>query len=555
MRALISRSLLLALFSVGCAWSAEPVDFDRFRYRGQDRIFEPALPPGHFRNPILAGFHPDPSITRAGDRYYLVHSTFAFFPGIPVFESRDLVQWKQVGSVIDRADQLDYRGLGVSRGVFAPSIEFHDGIFYVFNTAVDNGGNFLVTATDPAGPWSDPIWLRDIDGIDPSLFVDRDGNAYVLNNGPPEGTPRYEGHRAIWMQSFDLATKQPFGPRRVLIDGGVEPASNPIWIEGPHIYRHEGWYYLTCAEGGTGPQHSQVVLRSREVWGPYQPYSGNPILTQRDLDSSRADPITNAGHADLVQMDDGSWWATFLSSRTYGEGHYNTGRETFLLPVTWRDGWPHILPAHTPIPTMLPAPAALRGAAEQAPLSGNFQWVDEFDTTELDAAWLALRGPASRFAEAQTRPGWLRLHPQSDAIDGPGTPAFLGRRQQHLNFEAEVTRAAPAQAGTSAGLLAFQNETHWYFLGLRSVDSSLQVFLSKRAGAAEVRIAEAAVAAVGSVKLRVMGEKADYRFAYDLGEGWLPIGAAQDGRILSTDVAGGFVGAVIGPHVRQEDQP
>ena len=525
------------------------VQFEDFRYRGMDAMFDQPLPAGHFRNPILAGFYPDPSITRAGDRYYLVHSTFAWFPGIPVFESRDLVHWTQIGSVIHRPDQLDYRGLGVSRGVFAPTIEFHDGTWDVFNTAVDNGGNFLVTASDPAGPWSDPIWLKDIDGIDPSLFVDEDGQGYVLNNGPPEGEPRYDGHRAIWLQAFDLASMQPTGPRKVLIDGGVEPSANPIWIEGPHLYQRNGWYYLVCAEGGTGPQHSQVVLRSREIWGPYEPYAHNPILTQRDLDPDRPFPITNAGHADLVIGPDGQWWASFLSSRTYGEGHYNTGRETYLLPVRWDNDWPHILPAHTPIPTILPAPAGTVDA-DQGPLSGNFSWVDQFDGPALDRAWISLRGPASDWASLDVEAGRLSLTPTDDPITGKGQPAFLARRQQHLRFEAELGLMVPTSPAVEAGLLAFQNETHWYYFAASKGAEGLLLSLRKRVGEHSEVVAETVLAELDTLRLRVSGDHADYQFSYEAGDGWQPLGDVQDGRILGTDVAGGFVGATLGPYVR-----
>lgn len=246
------------------------VAFDWFDYRGDDAVFATPLPAGHYRNPVLAGFYPDPSVTRVGERYYLVNSTFAYFPAIPVFESTDLVHWTQIGNVVERREQLNYDGLGVSRGMFAASIRHHDGRFYVVGTSVDSGGNFIASASNPAGPWSPLTWLPSIDGIDPSLFFDTDGSAYLLNNGPPEGTPLYEGHRAIWMQRFDLATNQPTGPRKVLLNGGVDLASKPIWIEGPHLYQRDGWYYLSCAEGGTGPQHSQVVLRSRNVWGRMQ---------------------------------------------------------------------------------------------------------------------------------------------------------------------------------------------------------------------------------------------------------------------------------------------
>ncbi|MCE4352262.1 family 43 glycosylhydrolase, partial [Xanthomonas hortorum pv. cynarae] len=163
-------------------------------------------------------------------------------PAIPVFESTDLVHWTQIGNVVERREQLNYDGLGVSRGMFAASIRHHDGRFYVVGTSVDSGGNFIASASNPAGPWSPLTWLPGIDGIDPSLFFDTDGSAYLLNNGPPEGTPLYEGHRAIWMQRFDLASNQPIGPRKVLLNGGVDLASKPIWIEGPHLYQRDGWY-------------------------------------------------------------------------------------------------------------------------------------------------------------------------------------------------------------------------------------------------------------------------------------------------------------------------
>ncbi|HEX8263185.1 MAG TPA: glycoside hydrolase family 43 protein, partial [Allosphingosinicella sp.] len=280
----------VALLIAGCASvpdapaGAPTARFERFDYRGADPSDSLPAGAGDYRNPILKGFYPDPSLTRVGDDYYLVTSTFSYFPGIPVFHSRDLVGWTQIGNAIDRPGQLDFARLGLSRGVFAPTIEHRDGTFYILNTCVDCGGNFVITATDPAGPWSDPVWLPDLEGgIDPSLFFDEDGSVWILNNGPPEGPPLYEGHRAIWIQRFDAAAKKTFGPRKVLVNGGVDLSKKPIWIEGPHILRKDGFYYLLAAEGGTAEGHSQVVLRSRRPDGPYSAYPGNPILTQRDL--------------------------------------------------------------------------------------------------------------------------------------------------------------------------------------------------------------------------------------------------------------------------------
>ena len=548
---------LSIVFGSSALAQAEPVAFDWFEYTGRDTAFEQPLPPGSYRNPILAGFYPDPSVARAGDRFYLVNSTFAYFPGIPVFESADLVHWRHIGNVIDRRSQLDFDGLGISRGVFAPTIEFHDGTFYVLNTAVDSGGNYFVTASDPAGPWSDPVWLPGIDGIDPSFFFDDDGKVYILNNGPPAREPLYDGHRAIWIQEFDLGAKRPVGERKVLVDGGVDITTRPIWIEGPHIYAKDGWYYLVCAEGGTGPDHSQVVLRSRSVWGPYDPFEGNPILTQRDLPPDRPKPITNAGHADLVQAPDGSWWATFLATRTYEDIHYNTGRETFLLPVTWRDGWPVILENGEAIPYVAPGPRFIERDSQVPPTTGNFTWRDDFDSEKQDPAWLQVRVPKTSWFDLERREGWLSVEPSAASLDTLGNPAFLARRQQHLGFDAVTAFEVPLPSGVAAGMAAFQSEQYWYFLGARQTGSGLKLFLEKSTAGTVETIAVATVARRGlaqSLRMKITGDERSYSFYYDAdGTGWTALRLKDDGRILSTEVAGGFVGAVVGVHARVED--
>jgi len=357
------------------------------------------------------------------------------------------------------------------------------------------------------------------------------------------------------MQQIDLAAFTPVGPRKVLIDGGVEPAKNPIWIEGPHVYKHDGWYYLSDAEGGTGPQHSQVVLRSRQVWGPYLPYAGNPILTQRDLPDDRPLPITNAGHADLVEGPDGTWWAVFLASRNYQTRHYNTGRETYLLPVQWRDGWPVILPAGQTIPYAVKAPSWMQGDAAQAPSTGNFIDRDGFDAPTLGTGWVQVRVPKQAWADLSLRPGALAVHPLTENLDTLRNPAFLGRRQQHLRFEASTDMTRPA-AGVAAGLAAFQNEEYWYFLGVRSLGGDrVAIFLEARDGSGVTRtLATREVTAATSLRLKIAGDEGRYAFAFDTDErrGWQTLAADVDGTVLSTDRAGGFVGALLGPFARDE---
>jgi alpha-N-arabinofuranosidase len=549
-----------AALLAGCSSLPEPAPapagaaaFDWFHYEGDDRLPEPG--PAEYRNPILQGFYPDPSITRVGDDFYLVTSTFSWFPGIPIFHSRDLVSWRQIGNAIHRPDQLDFGRLGLSRGVFAPAIEHHRGTFYILNTCVDCGGNFLITATDPAGPWSDPVWLPDLEGaIDPSLFFDEDGRSWIVNNGPPEGAPLYEGHRAIWIQEYDAASKRTTGPRRVLVNGGIDITQRPIWIEGPHIIRKDGFYYLIAAEGGTAVGHSQVVLRSERVTGPYVPGPRNPILTQRDLPPDRPRPITSAGHADFVRLDNGQWWATFLAVRSYADDYYNTGRETFLMPVVWEDGWPRITAPREAIPYSHARPALPRQLAPPVPTSGPFAHREDFNGGRLPFHWMMPRNPRERWYELDD--GRLVLRARAVGLGENGNPSFLARRQQHINASATtVIRFAPLRDGEEAGLAAFQSEEFWYFLALAMENGRQILKLERRAGpgdpAGGIAIASipSPVPAGAPLWLRAEARGPVYRFSYAVREGeWRTLFDHADGTILSTRTAGGFVGAVFGVH-------
>jgi alpha-N-arabinofuranosidase len=548
------------MLAAGCATAPAPergsisAEFDWFAYQGSDPSDRLPLAEGEYRNPILKGFYPDPSITRAGDDYYLISSTFAFFPGIPIFHSRDLVSWTQIGNAIDRPDQLDFKRLGLSRGVFAPSIEAHGGIFYILNTCVDCGGNFLITASDAAGPWSDPVWLPELEGgIDPSLFFDEDGSAWILNNGPPVGTPLYDGHRAIWIQRFDAEAKKTVGERKLLIDGGVDISKKPIWIEGPHIFRKDGYYYLIAAEGGTAEGHSQVVLRSRSVTGPYVAHAGNPILTQRDLPRDRPRPITSAGHADFVETAAGEWWASFLAVRPYEGDYYNTGRETFLLPVRWEGGWPRITAPGEAIPYVRARPRLPARPAPAVPTSGAFAVRDEFDGPKLPPYWMMMRNPRERWYALDG--GSLRLDPRPVGLGDLGNPSFLARRQQHIDASASTRLRFSPLEGEKAGLAALQSDEYWYLLSVALEGGRRIVKLERRAGpdqpASGVTLASAPLGQ-GSGKpvyLRIEARADKYDFSYALREGeWQPLLSGADGRLLSTKSAGGFVGATFGLH-------
>ena len=525
--------------------------FDWFEYSGADSVFTTLHPgPDDYVNPILAGFYPDPSITRAGSDYYLVASSFAYFPGVPIFHSTDLVSWTQIGSVLDRPSQLNLDSAGVTRGIFAPALSYHEGTFYMITTLIDRGGNFFVTAKNPAGPWSDPVWLREIDGIDPSFFFDRDGRAYVVNNGPPIGTPLYEGHRAIWIQEFDVASQKLVGPRSVIVNGGVDLAKHPIWIEAPHMLQVDGHYYLICAEGGTAYEHSEVVFRSESPRGPFVPYAGNPILTQRHLDRTRPFPITTTGHADFVETQNGDWWAVFLGVRPYQGLHYNNGRETYMLPVHWKDGWPTILEGTATVPYVHARPTLPRAAAPAIATSGNFTVRDEFDAATLAPYWELLRTPRDTWYALAESPGSLTIRPRHEDIGGRGQPAFIGRRQQHEVASASVKmHFNPQHDGDKAGLVALQNERHYLFLGVARVNGEERFLVEERDGAEPRVVASLPFCAVQFepffLEMRARGSR--YDFLAGCSPSSLAVVARDvDGTVLSTEHAGGFVGVMLG---------
>lgn len=383
-------ALILASGLAAIAAHAGEARFGYFAYTGKSQesaLVKPA--PTQFVNPVVSGYAPDPSIVRVGADYYLVTSSFVHFPGLPIYHSTDLVTWRQIGNAIDRPSQVDFSGMKVSSGLMAPAISYHDGLFYIVCT---NRKNFVITAKDPAGPWSDPTFFE-FDGIDPALFWDDDGKAYIVNNGAPGSEALYPGHRSIWLQEFDPATKTMTGPRREIINGGADLSAKPFWTEAPHLIRKDGYYYLIAAQGGTGDQHSEVVFRSRAIGGPYENYAGNPILTQRDLPEDRSYAVGTAGHADFVQTQDGEWWSVFLATRNYGPDLYNIGRETFLLPVTWKDGWPVILEQGKPVPYLAERPKLPPAPRPGQPLSGDYAYVDDFTGHKLGFGWMSVAFP------------------------------------------------------------------------------------------------------------------------------------------------------------------
>jgi len=500
-------------------------------------------------NPILTGFYPDPSVIQVGTDYYLVNSTFSYFPGIPVFHSKDLKNWKQIGNVIHRPSQMDFMGEQLTRGLFAPAISYHNGTYYVTCTDIDHDGNFVVTAKNPAGPWSDPVRVPQVRGIDPSMFFDEDNKAYIIyNSDPPKRKSLYPGHRTIRIYEIDPATLKVIGEEKQLVNGGVDLSKKPVWIEAPHIMKRNGWYYLYAAEGGTSVNHTEVVFRSKSVWGPFVPYENNPILTQRGLPDDRKDPITSAGHAQFVDGPDGKTYAIFLAVRPYEGNFYNTGRETFIAPVEWKNDWPIINPDSKEIKYEYTVNYEEVKQKDALPQAGNFEYTLTFEKT-LDPALLFMRTiDSSSFSLSKKSGLTMKLKPET--ILEKGNPSFIGKRQQHLYCTTEVEiDFSPKSEKEKAGLTIFQDESHFYFIS-KSVENGKPVIQLFKSGADKKSMELLAGMPVTDVskpvKLRITAEGDSYSFHFSKGSTWQLLKDKVDAKFLSTQVAGGFIGCLFG---------
>lgn len=527
--------------------------FDYFNYKGEDDFYasNPLLEADNFYNPVLPGWYSDPSICTNGEGdYFLVTSTFAYFPGVPIFHSKDLVNWKQIGHVLNRPSQLvNMEGQEVSGGIFAPAIEYnpHNKTYYMITTNV-GAGNFFVKTQDPFGEWSDPVMLPSIIGIDPSFFFDEDGKAYIVNNDDaPNNKPEYDGHRTIRIQEFDVKTDSTVGPRKVIVNKGARPEDKPIWIEGPHMYKINGKYLLMAAEGGTAGWHSEVVFGGDSPMGKFTPWENNPILTQRYLEPERPNPITSAGHADLIQSKEGDWWAFFLACRPINNMFENLGRETFMIPVKWsEDGYPYMTQKDDQIPMILQCKGIKR---DSIVTFGNFEMDDDFDGTSLQDTWMTLRTPAKDLYSLTKTPGYLTLKCVNVSATEKKTPAFVCRRIQHHKFECSTRMLFdPSDDGEQAGLLLFKDERHQYFMSVGLKGADKQIALYQVGEQHDNLLASKNISNdIKAIKLKVVSNGTHYDFYYSLQEEpWNLLCKNVDAKYLSTAVAGGFTGTTIG---------
>ncbi len=528
-------------------------EFSKFIYQGKDRVYqENPLKEGEFYNPILQGCYPDPSICRKGNDYYLVTSTFAMFPGVPIFHSTDLVNWKQIGHVLDRKSQLKVEDCGISAGIYAPTIRYNanNDTFYMITTQFSGGfGNIVVKTKDPMKGWSDPIKLA-FNGIDPDIFFDDNGKAYIVHNDAPDrGKELYEGHRVIKIWEYDVEKDSVIqGTSKIIVDGGVDITKKPIWIEAPHMYKKNGKYYLMCAEGGTGDNHSEVVFISDSPKGPFKPWNNNPILSQRHLPTDRPNKIDWAGHADIVEGQDGKYYGVFLGIRPNTANMVNTGRETFILPVDWSGTFPVFENGLIPMECKIKTPAGVVNHQGKDGFfqNGNFTFTENFTSANLDYRWVGLRTDPKDIVTIGKK-GGLKMVTYASNIKEVKPISALFYRQQHARFSAQTTvNFKPKSDNDLAGLTCYQSERFNYVFGITKEGKKDILLLARTERGKTTIIAKTEVDVKQPITLYVDGMDNDYKFNYSVGGEVMNLGGTVSGDILSTNRAGGFTGAMIG---------
>ena len=517
---------------------------------------EAAAQDATFRNPILRGGYPDPSITRVGDDYYIVNSSFEYFPGLPIHHSTDLVNWRLIGYGIsdpnlyrDAVNLVDVQSDG---GIHAPSIRWHDGLFHIIATNVyDPGGgqpaemvNFVITAEEATGPWSEPYVIDGAPGIDPDLFFDEDGSAWYVGNHAPED-PDFEGQGEIWLQGIDPDSWQLTGERHFLWRG----ACGGTWAEGPHIYKRDGRYYLLIAEGGTSYNHAVTIAVSDEITGPYISNDRNPILTSRHL--SYSNWVHSTGHADMVELPDGRWYMVALGKRSDEQGESNMGRESHLIPVAWerepfewkevRYEWPVVAPETGRVERQAPLP--FEGAAQFR----DDAFSDEFDAGTLGPEWNFRRVPMPDVQSLADRPGYLRLHAHPNVIAERGRAALVGVRQKESDFEYGASMEfAPGQDHVEAGLSLFQKDDNYLNFTVIRADGThmLRLVLAERGQAPRIVDERALADYSGEIVFKVVSDGGRYRYEFSLdgGRSYTLFSETGAAHLLSRGYTGAYLG-------------
>lgn len=483
-----------------------------------------------YKNPILSGMYPDPSICRVGEDYYLINSSMGYYPGIPIWHSKDLVNWEQLGHVLTTDEQLPlFTGMnGISGGIMAPTIRYYKGTFYVISTNLSVMKNFIVTAKDPRGPWSNPMYINlQSFAIDPSLFFDDDGKVYLTV------TPDFAKMEGIRMAEIDVSTGQLLSPLKSIWNGtgGWHP-------EGPHVFKKDGYYYLLMAEGGTENGHKVILGRSKNIDGPYESCPNNPILSHlgRAMQNS---PIQGVGHPDIVQAHDGSWWMVVLGFRHKGN-HHVTGRDTYLAPVEWTaDGWPIINKTGTLAFDMKVKTLPLHPFTAPSPR-------DDFDGVKLGFQWNHINNPIPTNYTLTERPGYLRLIGNDSNTRGGKQITFVGRRQQDEKFVATAKLDFdPKNGNDEAGMTVFMDYQAHYNLSIKNIDGIRHIVLTYNLGS--IRHLEKQIPLnEGAVTLKVESNGTHYSFSYSYDDKTFEKLGTMESKFLSTETNGGFTGVFVG---------
>lgn len=515
-----------------------------------------------FKNPILAGGYPDPSICRVGNEFIMVNSSFEYFPALPIHKSKDLVNWELVGHGLNRLEQvsgqinlIDVQSNG---GIHAPTIRFHNGKYHIITTNVyfderkqrANATNFIITSSNPKGPWSNPIVIKGAPGIDPDIFFDDDGRVWYTGNHQPSD-PTFNGETEIWMQELDPNSFQLIGQRFFLWRG----ACGGVWAEGPHIYKKDGNYYLLIAEGGTSFNHSIMVAVSDTITGPYTSNERNPIFSSRHL--SYDNWVNSTGHGDLVELEDGRWYVVMLGVRGDVKRKSNMGRETFIAPVSWEREpydwkerkivWPVIAPQSGKILKNNPI------IFSETTQNKETFFVDDFNDTDLGLEWNHRRAPMQKMFDLASKPGSLRLYTNPNKLQERKRANFTGVKQNEseFSFEAKMT-FSPSSDSDEAGIAIVQKDNNFLSFTLKHLGDDISVELNLM-NEIETSIASKKIDynSTLSIQLKIESNNNKYRFYYALkNDDFQMLAETPADHLLSH----GYTGAHIGLYVTSNGQ-
>ena len=494
---------------------------------------------GFYINPVISGAHPDPSICRVGDNFYIVNSSFEYFPGLPIHHSKDLVNWELIGHGLHREDQcngeMNLVDVQSDGGIHAPTIRYHKGKFYIITTNVYNSGdgkpglmrNFIITAENPSGPWSNPHIIEGAPGIDPDIFFDSDGKVYFIGTHNP-GDMNSNGIGEIWIQELDIKNWMLMGERKTVWDGVFGCCT-----EGPHIYKEHGLYYLLVAEGGTGKNHAVMMAASENIFGPYEENPRNPVLTTRHVTEDYF--VNSTGHADMIELPDKRWYMVSLGKRNDLDGDANMGRETYLTPMVWEPTivkWQQVSEIKwEPVNYLFPVASPLTGKVERyeklpfqdKPQYKNNTFVDDFLFPKLDLEWTFIRVPQKNTYSLEAKTGSLRLYTKPGTIENRKRFSMIGFRQRESDFEYQVKMEfAPKDDKVESGIIHYQKE--WNYLSNTVYKENKRFYLEQRLKEKN-KINEKTIKRIllkdykNNILFKVVSKNDKYTFYYSLNNG------------------------------------